>query len=341
MEGGDQSGSEAAQPMSTDQDNQPAQQPQEEPPPTDQSQPPPIQPQRIPPRLEPRLLPTGRAQLAPFSLGPGHGGPAFEDVDDCTVPSTPTLFVPRRTDGFAEALNSPQIQGVRFSFGPPSEIAEMQRAQPGLAQLATQGALGMDDTHMDLLGGEDEGSGRSVPTTPVQLTAPVTVFSEGGPSVLEHVEMSTVQSIPRVPSPRTSPRAVPVSEPPSEQASQDVPQSTGDSQEEPSHACDPGDASAPTEEPAAEAEASGQVQASSSGAGPSTGATGSTESRPKPNIKPVVWSEGPSTSQPPAPTQHHPQRGRGNRRMRIRGSAGQRRGFRGSRGAGPPRQQPF
>ncbi|XP_019645080.1 PREDICTED: nucleoprotein TPR-like [Branchiostoma belcheri] len=360
MEGGDQSGSEAAQPMSTDQDNQPAQQPQEEqsrpavqprprqpvptltvqPPPTDQSQPPPIQPQ-------------------------GHGGPAFEDVDDCTVPSTPTLFVPRRTDGFAEALNSPQIQGVRFSFGPPSEIAEMQRAQPGLAQLATQGALGMDDTHMDLLGGEDEGSGRSVPTTPVQLTAPVTVFSEGGPSVLEHVEMSTVQSIPRVPSPRTSPRAVPVSEPPSEQASQDVPQSTGDSQEEPSleeeevegregdeeteepeeeskeAATSGGDASAPTEEPAAEAEASGQVQASSSGAGPSTGATGSTESRPKPNIKPVVWSEGPSTSQPPAPTQHHPQRGRGNRRMRIRGSAGPRRGFRGSRGAGPPRQQPF
>ncbi|XP_078680358.1 nucleoprotein TPR-like isoform X2 [Branchiostoma floridae x Branchiostoma belcheri] len=385
MEGGDQSGSEAAQPMSTDQDNQPAQQPQEEqsrpavqprprqpvptltvqPPPTDQSQPPPIQPQRIPPRLEPRLLPTGRAQLAPFSLGPGHGGPAFEDVDDCTVPSTPTLFVPRRTDGFAEALNSPQIQGVRFSFGPPSEIAEMQRAQPGLAQLATQGALGMDDTHMDLLGGEDEGSGRSVPTTPVQLTAPVTVFSEGGPSVLEHVEMSTVQSIPRVPSPRTSPRAVPVSEPSSEQASQDVPQSTGDIQEEPSleeeevegregdeeteepeeeskeAATSGGDASAPTEEPAAEAGAGGQVQVSSSGAGPSTGATGSTESRPKPNIKPVVWSEGPSTSQPPAPTQHHPQRGRGNRRMRIRGSAGPRRGFRGSRGAGPPRQQPF
>ncbi|CAH1255215.1 TPR [Branchiostoma lanceolatum] len=388
MQGRDQLRSEAAQPMSTDQDNQQSrQQPQEEqsrpviqsrprqpvptltvqPPPTDQSQPQPIQPQRIPPRLEPRLLPTGRAQLAPFSLGPGHGGPAFEDVDDCTVPSTPTLFVPRRTDGFAEALNSPQIQGVRFSFGPPSEIAEMQRAQPGLAQLATQGALGMDDTHMDLLGGEDEGSGRSVPTTPVHLTAPVTVFSEGGPSVLEHVEMSTVQSIPRVPSPRTSPRAVPVSEPPSEQASQDVPQSSGDSQtgledpsleeeevegregdeeiEEPEDegkeaTTSGGDAS--TEEQAGEFEAGGQVQASSSGAGPtSAGATGSTESRPKPNIKPVVWSESStSTSQPPA--QHHPpQRGRPNRRIRVRGAAGSRRGFRGSRGGGPPRQQPF
>ena len=28
----------------------------------------------------------------------------FDDADDCTVPSTPTLFVPKRTDGFAEAI---------------------------------------------------------------------------------------------------------------------------------------------------------------------------------------------------------------------------------------------
>lgn len=28
----------------------------------------------------------------------------FEEGDDSIVPSTPTLFVPRRTDGFAEAV---------------------------------------------------------------------------------------------------------------------------------------------------------------------------------------------------------------------------------------------
>ena len=32
------------------------------------------------------------------------GGSGFELGDDGIVPSTPTLFVPRRTDGFAEAV---------------------------------------------------------------------------------------------------------------------------------------------------------------------------------------------------------------------------------------------
>ena len=34
---------------------------------------------------------------------------AFEDGDDCTVPSTPTLNIPARGDGFAEAVHSPQV----------------------------------------------------------------------------------------------------------------------------------------------------------------------------------------------------------------------------------------
>lgn len=36
-------------------------------------------------------------------LPQGQAG-AFEEGDDCTVPSTPTLYVPRRGDGFAEAI---------------------------------------------------------------------------------------------------------------------------------------------------------------------------------------------------------------------------------------------
>ena len=36
-----------------------------------------------------------------------QGQPApgpFNDEEDCMVPSTPTLYVPKRTDGFAEAI---------------------------------------------------------------------------------------------------------------------------------------------------------------------------------------------------------------------------------------------
>ena len=61
-----------------------------------------------------------RSHLSPFPFGPGHSG-TFEDADDCTVPSTPTLFVPRRTDDFAEAISSPQTNRPTFSFAPPSE----------------------------------------------------------------------------------------------------------------------------------------------------------------------------------------------------------------------------
>ncbi|XP_033645246.1 nucleoprotein TPR-like [Asterias rubens] len=116
-----------------------------------------------------RLASLGRA---PMLLG---AGAPFEDFgDDRQVPSTPTLFVPRRTDGFAEAINSPLLQG-RFHFG-GSDSEPMRSAAPGLAQLATQGDLGMDDTRINLLGGDDDG-GRSVPTTPLQTHAPATALT--------------------------------------------------------------------------------------------------------------------------------------------------------------------
>ena len=68
-------------------------------------------------------------------VGQGQSG-QFEEGDDSIVPSTPTLFVPRRTDGFAEAVSSPQVPTGRFLFG---SGAESLLQQPELAQLASQG----------------------------------------------------------------------------------------------------------------------------------------------------------------------------------------------------------
>ena len=56
----------------------------------------------------------------------------YEDLDDCTVPSTPTLNVPRRGDGFAEAVSSPQVL-QRFVFGSGGD-----HNLPGFPQLDTQ-----------------------------------------------------------------------------------------------------------------------------------------------------------------------------------------------------------
>lgn len=83
------------------------------------------------------------------------------DEGDGIVPSTPTLFVPRRGDVFSEALNSPRVPQGRFVFS--STVPE---ATPGLSQLASEGTLGVDDTRMDL-SQFDDNNGRSVPTTPL------------------------------------------------------------------------------------------------------------------------------------------------------------------------------
>ncbi|XP_061166094.1 nucleoprotein TPR-like [Saccostrea echinata] len=112
-------------------------------------------------------------QLAPFILG-GQTG-TFEEGEDGIVPSTPTLFVPNRGDGYAEVVSSPRISNQRFTFG---ALSESTLAQPELGELASQGALGgMESTSMDL-SELDEGTGRSVPSTPLRTTAPVPVISE-------------------------------------------------------------------------------------------------------------------------------------------------------------------
>uniref|UniRef100_A0A8C8I153 Nucleoprotein TPR n=1 Tax=Oncorhynchus tshawytscha TaxID=74940 RepID=A0A8C8I153_ONCTS len=97
----------------------------------------------------------------------------YFDDDDRMVPSTPTLVVPHRSDGFAEAIHSPQVSGVpRFRFGTPEDLIS-QTSHSDLGQLASQGGLGMYDSPLFLPGHEDESGGRSVPTTPLQVAAPV------------------------------------------------------------------------------------------------------------------------------------------------------------------------
>ncbi|XP_071342326.1 translocated promoter region b, nuclear basket protein isoform X2 [Trachinotus anak] len=150
---------------------------------------PPAQVQRIPVRRQS----VGRVpQLTPGVPVSAH----FFDDDDRMVPSTPTLVVPHR-DGFDQAIHSPQVAGVpRFRFGPSEDMPQTSSSSHSdLGQLASQGGLGMYETPLFLATHEEESGGRSVPTTPLQVSAPVTVFSEVAQSdTTEHAS----QSVPMV-----------------------------------------------------------------------------------------------------------------------------------------------
>ncbi|XP_067240174.1 translocated promoter region b, nuclear basket protein isoform X1 [Chanodichthys erythropterus] len=150
---------------------------------------PPAQVQRLPVRRQS----VGRG----LQLTPGMASSAqqhfFED-DDRMVPSTPTL-IPPRSDGFAEAIHSPQVAGVsRFRFGPSDDLPQTSSSHSDHGQLPSQG-LGMYDSSVYLGAHEEESGGRSVPTTPLQIAAPVTILSETVPSEAnEHAS----QSVPMV-----------------------------------------------------------------------------------------------------------------------------------------------
>ncbi|XP_026179071.1 translocated promoter region b, nuclear basket protein isoform X2 [Mastacembelus armatus] len=151
---------------------------------------PPAQVQRIPVRRQS----VGRVpQLTPGVPGSAH----FFDDDDRMVPSTPTLVVPHRSDGFDQAIHSPQVAGVpRFRFGPSEDMPQTSSSSHSdLGQLASQGGLGLYESPLFLASHEEESGGRSVPTTPLQVAAPVTVFSEVAQSdTTEHA----AQSVPMV-----------------------------------------------------------------------------------------------------------------------------------------------
>lgn len=71
----------------------------------------------------------------------------YEESGDGIVPSTPTLYVPRRADGFSEAVSSPQPQ-----------IHQQQSQQPlarfTFAESASRPTEGIDDTRIDLTSGK-------------------------------------------------------------------------------------------------------------------------------------------------------------------------------------------
>uniref|UniRef100_A0A674DEH9 Nucleoprotein TPR n=1 Tax=Salmo trutta TaxID=8032 RepID=A0A674DEH9_SALTR len=161
-------------------------------------------PHPLPPRLYiqppgPERMPSDLntdIQIGP-QLTPGIGNMQhFFDDDDRMVPSTPTLVVPHRTDGFAEAIHSPQVAGVpRFRFGPPEDMPQASSSHSDLGQLASQGGLGMYESPLFLAAHDEESGGRSVPTTPLQVAAPVTLFNESHPSDAQ--DMAS-QSVPMV-----------------------------------------------------------------------------------------------------------------------------------------------
>ncbi|KAG4074560.1 hypothetical protein HA402_005625 [Bradysia odoriphaga] len=73
------------------------------------------------------------------------------DTDDSIVPSTPTLYVARRADGFSEAISSPHptVQhGSRFTFGESGRASQLMNAVEG-----------MDDTRVELNLLEGSGDG--------------------------------------------------------------------------------------------------------------------------------------------------------------------------------------
>lgn len=95
-----------------------------------------------------------------------------ESADDRIVPSTPTLYVPRRTDGDAVSSPHPQVPNARFTFTETSRSS----SSTADAQLLPEG---IDDTRMDLSQLDESGTavsgtrgvtGRSVPTTPQQTS---------------------------------------------------------------------------------------------------------------------------------------------------------------------------
>uniref|UniRef100_M3ZJV7 Nucleoprotein TPR n=1 Tax=Xiphophorus maculatus TaxID=8083 RepID=M3ZJV7_XIPMA len=120
----------------------------------------------------------------------------FFEEDDRMVPSIPTL-VPPRSEGFDQAIHSPQVAGVpRFRFDLSEDVPQTSSSSHSdLGQLASQGGLGLYESPLFLATHEEESGGRSVPTTPLQVAAPVTVFSEAAQSdATEHAS----QSVPMV-----------------------------------------------------------------------------------------------------------------------------------------------
>uniref|UniRef100_A0A672R9L1 Nucleoprotein TPR n=1 Tax=Sinocyclocheilus grahami TaxID=75366 RepID=A0A672R9L1_SINGR len=154
--------------------------------------------QELGPPAQVQRLPVRRPSVGrglQLSSGMASSAQHFYEDDDRMVPSTPTL-PPPRSDGFAEAIHSPQVAGVsRFRFGPSDDLPQTSSSHSDLGQLPSQGSLGMYESSVFLGAHEEESGGRSVPTTPLQIAAPVTILSEI--VAIEAIEHAS-QSVPMV-----------------------------------------------------------------------------------------------------------------------------------------------
>lgn len=109
-----------------------------------------------------------------------------EGGDDGIVPSTPTLYVPRRSDGFGEAVSSPVVPtGGRFSFNEPGASSGAGSNEVVLPEQTLEIANVDDNGESGAVRGVGDergvaGTGRSVPTTPLRASP-----QEAGPSAEE------------------------------------------------------------------------------------------------------------------------------------------------------------
>ncbi|KAK5623407.1 hypothetical protein CRENBAI_014854 [Crenichthys baileyi] len=156
----------------------------------------PAQSSELGPPAQVHRIPVRRQSVGRLNPGMPSSAQHFFEEDDRMVPSNPTL-VPPRSEGFEQAIHSPQVAGVpRFRFGLSEDVPQTSSSSHSdLGQLASQGGLGMYESPLFLATHEEESGGRSVPTTLLQAAAPVTVFSEAAQSdTTEHAS----QSVPMV-----------------------------------------------------------------------------------------------------------------------------------------------
>jgi len=126
-----------------------------------------------------------RNQLPSFSLIPGQGSSnIFEETDDSTVPSTPTLYMPKRTDGFAEAVSSPVVRFSTFSFA-SNEQPSTTSQTPALEETSDD----IDETRINLMGDQS-----NVPMTPLGVVPSSVMSASIGTHQAENLVSSTVRA---------------------------------------------------------------------------------------------------------------------------------------------------
>uniref|UniRef100_A0A182MDY2 Nucleoprotein TPR n=1 Tax=Anopheles culicifacies TaxID=139723 RepID=A0A182MDY2_9DIPT len=122
-----------------------------------------------------------------------------ESADDRIVPSTPTLYAPRRTDGFSVGSPHPQVPTARFTFSETSTSRQSVGVVPTSGGVTGSVGLpeGIDDTRIDLsqldetTAGGSGGGGRSVPTTPQHTTHSEHIVSGPSNNALSNIERAS------------------------------------------------------------------------------------------------------------------------------------------------------